>query len=418
MSSSMRGARGGIVALLAANGISTLGTRMSALALPWFVLVLTGSPGMTGLVIFAEMAPYVVVQGLGGPFIDRLGAWRTALIAELLAGLAMGSIPLLHEAGLLSMPTLCVISIVAGAAQGASATAQHVLVPGLSDRAGLAYERAAGLYDGINRLATMIGVPAAGVLIVVMSSPGVIALDAISFGISGLLVGLAVPRSAEPAQAPDEDGSSYVDRLATAVRYLAGDRLLQGIAAMVLITNLLDAAYFSVFMPVWGQEVLGSPIGVGIVGGAFGVGAVSGNALLTWLAPRLPRRIVYGVGFLVAGWPRFAILAVAGSVPPVALVAFVAGFGVGSINPILGAVEYERVPRHLQARVLGIVGALAWAGIPFGGLLGGAAVEAFGLAAAVLALGAIYLLTTLAPFVFPAWRQMDERRVVAPAVAT
>lgn len=418
MASSVRGARGGMAALLAANGISTLGTRMSALALPWFVLVLTGSPGMTGLVIFAEMAPYVLVQGLGGPFIDRLGAWRTAVVGEVVAGLSMGSIPLLHEAGLLTLPALALISIVAGAAQGASATAQHVLVPGLSDRAGLAYERAAGLYDGINRLATMVGVPVAGVLIVVLSSPGVIALDAITFGVSALLIGLAVPRSAEPVQALDEDGSSYVERLKTAVRYLAGDRLLQGIAAMVLITNLLDAAYFSVFMPVWGQEVLGSPIGVGIVGGLFGLGAVTGNALLTWLAPRLPRRVVYGLGFLVAGWPRFAILAVAGSVPPVAVVAFVAGFGAGSINPILGAVEYERVPRHLQARVLGIVGALAWAGIPFGGLLGGIAVEGVGLAAAVLALGAVYLVTTLAPFLFPAWREMDERRVVGPAVAT
>jgi MFS family permease len=156
---------------------------------------------------------------------------------------------------------------------------------------------------------------------------------------------------------------------------------------------------------------------VGIVGGVFGVGAVTGNAVLTWLAPRLPRRVVFGLGFLVAGGPRFAILAVAGSVPPVALVAFIAGFGAGSINPILGAVEYERVPRHLQARVLGIVGALAWAGIPFGGLLGGVAVEGVGLAAAALAVGAIYLVATLAPFVFPAWRQMDERRVVAPAVA-
>jgi hypothetical protein len=35
---------------------------------------------------------------------------------------------------------------------------------------------------------------------------------------------------------------------------------------------------------------------------------------------------------------------------------------------IVGAIEYERVPRHLQARVLGAVGASAWVGIPFGSL--------------------------------------------------
>jgi MFS family permease len=131
--------------------------------------------------------------------------------------------------------------------------------------------------------------------------------------------------------------------------------------------------------------------------------------LLTWLGPRLPRRLAYGIGFLLAGAPRYVVLAFATTVPPLAVVSFVAGFGAGSINPILGAVEYERVPRHLQARVLGVLGALAWAGIPFGGLLGGAGVEALGLTPTLLLAAAIYGLTTLAPFVLPAWRQMDRR---------
>jgi hypothetical protein len=55
-----------------------------------------------------------------------------------------------------------------------------------------------------------------------------------------------------------------------------------------------------------------------------------------------------------------------------------------------------------------VIRASAWVGIPFGALLGGAAVEVFGLRAAVLVFGAAYFVTTLAPFVFPAWRQMKR----------
>jgi MFS family permease len=143
---------------------------------------------------------------------------------------------------------------------------------------------------------------------------------------------------------------------------------------------------------------------------------VSGNALLTWLAPRLPRRLVYASGFLIGGAPRFAVLALTGAVPPVLVVSFIAGFGAGSINPILGAVEYERIPRHLQARVLGALGSLAWAGIPFGGLLAGAVVDLTGLSTALWIAAAIYFATTLAPFVFPVWRQM-ERGLVRPMPA-
>jgi MFS family permease len=407
----------GIYALLAANGISTLGTRMSVLAIPWFVLTTSGSAAETGIVVFAEMAPYVLVQGLGGPFVDRLGAWRVAITSEFVAAAAMGLVPILHVTGHLEIPLLAVLVALAGAVRGAGDTGNRVLVPGLADSANMPLERASGLFDGVSRIASMIGVPLAGVLIAVLSAPGVVALDAVSFLISGSVILATVPRSAQPEPDPEESTSGYVERLGQGFRYLRNDRLLLGIGLMVLVTNFLDAGYGGVLLPVWGRDVLGSPVGVGLTAGAFGLGAVSGNALLTWLAPRLPRRLVYGTGFLVGGAPRFAVLALAGSsVPPVLVVSFIAGFGAGSINPILGAVEYERIPRHLQARVLGAVGALAWAGIPFGGLLAGAAVDVTGLSTALWIAAAIYFATTLAPFVFPAWRQM-ERGLTLPARA-
>jgi MFS family permease len=94
----------------------------------------------------------------------------------------------------------------------------------------------------------------------------------------------------------------------------------------------------------------------------------------------------------------------------------VAGLGVGGINPILGAVEYERVPRHLQARVLGAVGAIAYLGIPFGGLVAGVAVQVWGLTATLIGFGVVYALATVAPFALPAWRGLDRPTPVEQVV--
>ncbi|MDQ1614137.1 MAG: hypothetical protein QOJ60_76, partial [Actinomycetota bacterium] len=207
--------------------------------------------------------------------------------------------------------------------------------------------------------------------------------------------------------------TGYVASLREGFAHLRADRLLLGIAVMVLVTNLVDQASGSVLMPVWSKDVTGSSVALGLMAGVFGIGAVSGNLVLTWLAPRLPRRTTYGWCFLLAGAPRFFVMALAGSVSPVLLVLAVAGFGAGGINPILGAVEYERVPAHLQARVLGALGALAWAGIPVGALAGGLAVETLGLRPTLVVAGLVYLVTTLSPFVFPAWRGM-ERAVDEP----
>jgi MFS family permease len=108
------------------------------------------------------------------------------------------------------------------------------------------------------------------------------------------------------------------------------------------------------------------------------------------------------------------VLAVTGLLSPVLAVHLISEVFGGSLNAVVGATVYERIPDELRSRVLGAVRASAWIGIPFGALLGGYATEALGVRPAVLVFGAAYLLTTLAPFVFPAWRQL-KRPVPAAA---
>lgn len=410
--------RRGLVGLLTAVGVSTLGTRMSFLALPWFVLSTTGSPALTGAVAAAEMTPYVLTQALGGPLVDRWGAWRISILADAGAGVAVGAVPLLHAAHALDLGSLATLVGLAGLLRGAGDAARDVLVPGVGERANAAIERSAGLYDGVSRGATLVGAPLAGALISVTSAVNVLALDAASFAFSAAAVLALVPRAAEPsAPEPSPDAPGYLAALREGFAFVRGDRLLLGMAAMVLITNLIDQAGGAVLVPVWSERVAHSPVALGLLGGAFGIGAVVGNALTTWLGPRLPRRRTYAIGFLLTGGPRYLSLALAATVSPVLVVSLLSGLGAGSINPIFGAVEYERVPRHLQARVLGAVGATAWAGIPLGSIAGGALTEAAGVRGALAVAGGLYLLTTLAPFVFPSWQQMDRRAGADRAVA-
>ena len=416
-SATMRG-RTALWAYLLAEVVSTTGTRMSMVAIPWFVLTTTGSAATTGLVAFAEMLPYVIVLALGGPVVDRFGAWRVAVVAGCVSAAFVALIPVLYATGSLVITVLVALVAGAGAIRGLEMSS-YVLVPGLAEGAGMPIARATGLHDGMNRAATMLGVPLAGVLIAVSSAPAVVAIDAASFLVAAVLLAVFVPRSAQPPQAePRPDGVSgtqaYVADLKDGMRFLSGDRLLLSIGVMVLLTNLFDMAYSAVLTPVWVHDELGSPVGLGLIGGVFGIGAVVGSSLFAWLGPRLPRRRSYAWGFLIGGSPRFFVLALAVVLPPVLGVSLVAGVAVGAINTALAATEYERIPRALQARVIGALGAVATAGMPIGGLVGGFGVSRFGLHTAAIALGCAYLLTTLAPFVFTVWRQMDHPALTAP----
>src|ERR1700712_1224846 len=94
-----------VVVLLSAFGISLVGTRLSMIALPLFVLETTGSATRTGLVALAEMLPYVVAQGLSGPVTDRVGARRVSVVSDAVRVVVVGCIPALHAAGQLPFAT-------------------------------------------------------------------------------------------------------------------------------------------------------------------------------------------------------------------------------------------------------------------------------------------------------------------------
>ena len=89
--------------LIAAYLVSGVGTAMSVVAIPWLVLVTTGSATSTGVVGFAQMAPYVLLQATAGPFVDRFGMRRTFLAGNTAAAVVMCAVPLLHAIGALSL---------------------------------------------------------------------------------------------------------------------------------------------------------------------------------------------------------------------------------------------------------------------------------------------------------------------------
>jgi MFS family permease len=403
-----RSGRRQLTALLGANAISICGTAMTMLAIPWFVLSTTGSAAKTGLAAFCEGAAFAASAALGGLWVDRLGRRMASIVSDVVSGASVAAIAVLHLNHALPFWLLLVLAATANLARAPGETARYVLLPRLADQAEVALERVTSAADGVSRGARMAGAPLAGVLIAVLGAPNVLLVDAATFAASALLVWSAV---SDP-QGRREDVGHPLDDLRAGLAFLVRDPLIRAITLMVMLTNMLDAALGAVLLPVYAREVLGSPVALGLLMGAFGVGALSGAITYGAIGPRLPRRLVYALAFIVVGAPRFGILAIEPHLIVVIVTMVLAGFAAGAINPILTAVEFERVPLHMQGRVLGTVTAGAYVAIPFGALAAGWLVTSVGLRWSLVAIGAIYLLVTLSPLVGRAWRTMDDNRGV------
>jgi MFS family permease len=398
---------------LTSEAISLTGTRVSMVAIPWLVLTSTGSATATGFIALCEMLPYVVAKAASGPVIDRLGARRVCVAADLASLVVVGAVPLLHLLDLLTLPVLATLVALAGMLRGPGDGAKHALVPEVVRLSGVSLERATGLSGAVERLASTLGAALAGVLVAAVGPATALLIDAVSFGASAAVLLVFVP----PRRRPPADGDSgpdahYLRQLRDGARFLRREPVLLGITVMVAATNLLDAGYVAVLAPVWAEETGGGAQAVGVLLGVFSAAAVAGSVLASRFAERLPRFRIYVAAFLVCGMPRFAVMAydVAYDVPVwwVLGVACVGGFGAGFINPILGAVFFERIPEPLVGRVTTLSGSLAWAGMPFGGLLAGLLVSGPGTVAALLVLGAAYLAATMAPLLVPRFRDFDR----------
>ena len=312
------------------------------------MLQTTGSATQTGITGFFTILPVVLAGFLGGTLVDRLGYKRTSIIADLASGLTVALIPLLYFTIGLEFWQLMVLVFLGALLDAPGSTARNALLPELAEMAQLPIERATSLIHIIERSARLVGAPLSGLLIAWIGTENVLWLDAVSFFISAVIIGLAI-KAHEPAHTQEQGAQrgKYTEELREGLRFIYNDKLMLAIVIMIMVTNFMDAVFSGVVLPVFVKQVYGQALDLGLLIAASGGGAV------------------------------------------------------------LGA--FERVPKNMRGRVGGAISAGAWSAMPLGMLVGGVLTEALGVQLMLIGLGIIYFLTTLSMAFIPAMKEMNRR---------
>ena len=396
--------RAPVLALLAGTTISLIGSELTLVALPWFVLQTTGSAAQTGLAGSFAVLPAFLVGIFGGALVDRIGYKRVSVGADLVSGLGVGLLPLLHATVGLALWQVLALVFIGALLAIPGLTARRSLLPELAGLGGLRLEPVNASFEGIQYLAQLLGPVAAGLLIVWLGAANVLWLDAASFAASAALVGLVVPGLTIPRPSA---GGRYLDEVAAGLRFLRGDRLLLTLAVTLTLTNFLSAPLVAVLLPVYVRGGSGNPADLGLLIAAFGAGSLGGATAFGVLGHRLPRRATWLAAFLV-GPLIFWVLALAPPPPVMAGVLALSGLLGGGLNPMLVTIRQQRIPADLRGRVFSTFSAIASGAQPLGMALGGAAVDAIGLAPTVLLLGACSQLVGVGLLVVPALHELDR----------
>src|SRR5581483_3090050 len=182
-----------LFAFFSANLISFVGDRLTLLAIPWFVLQTTGSVTKTGITAFFTTLPNIISAFLSGPLVDKLGYRRTSVVGDIASGISTVLIPLLYHTVGLAFWQLLILVFLGGLLKAPSATARISMLPDLGKAAQMRLEQVNAIGDGSMRVSGFLGAPLAAVLIVLIGASNLLWLDAASFFVSALLIGLIVP---------------------------------------------------------------------------------------------------------------------------------------------------------------------------------------------------------------------------------
>lgn len=359
---------------------------MTWLALPWFVLVTSGSATRMSAVVGAELIGLAVLGIPGGAVLRRLGAWRTMVLSDAIRAPLMLAIPALYWAGVDAFAPILVLAFLLGALAGPYFAAQKVIVPELLGEDEALVGRANALFQGATRMTMLLGPVLGGILIATVSAPWALVVDAGTYIVSAVLVLTLVPRPA-PLPPTDEDVGAR-----RGLRFLAHEPLLR---LWTPVFALGDTAWTAFFVSVPVLVVTrfdADPRVAGWLLASFGVGAVAGNAAAyKFLLERVSGLKLVATCVLGQALPLWLL-----TIHPSAWLAAVAlcfsGLANGIVNPPIHSQMTLRVPPQLRPSVMTVNVMIFGLAQPLGVFGVGPVLDAFGPQPVLVAFAAVQTL--------------------------
>jgi MFS family permease len=377
--------------------VSTVGTRVSAVAFPLLVLAVTGSPAQAGLVGFAQGLPYVLVYLPAGALVDRWDRRRTMLAADACRAVAIGSVAIAVVADSVTLPHLMVVGFIEGSLFIFFQLAENAALPHVVPRAQLPTALASNQARELG--ADLAGGPIGGLLFAVGAALPFV-FDTVSYAVSFAALLFIRPR----LQGDRKKGTTrgLLVEVAEGVRWMVRQRLLRTLVLLVGVINFAVAVLFLALI-VRARELGASAEMTGLVLGLYGAGAVVGALVAPWMYRHVAPRVLL-IGAL---WWWVVTTAALLSAPSAAVLGLVAGAGAlpgPAFNVVVGAYRYALIPDRLQARAVGVSRLVAWGTVPLGSLLGGLLAESVGASRTLLALTVAMLAIAIAGSAAPVVR--------------
>jgi MFS family permease len=373
--------------------ISSLGDSFTGFALPLLVYQITGSAFDLAISSAVAYVPYLLFGLAIGAWVDRADRRRLMIAADIGRALLVASVPLLAGAGFFALWYVYAVQFVVATLGICFSAAQSAALPSLVERDGLV--AANGRLIAGWSAAAVVGPLLAGGLAAFVPMPALLLVDALSFVVSALALGLIRRRF---SQGTAHARARLREEIAAGLRYVWRNRVIRAITLLLLLLNIVGPTA-RVQLVLFAKQQLGaSDARVGLLSAVASAGVLLGSLGASRLTRRWPSGRV-ALGSVMVQALLLILFAQQRLYWPALLIwGLLAGVGVLADVNIM-ALRQAATPDHLLGRVTTATRTIGFAAIPLSTLLGGALIDRLGRAsastgqAAALVYGAIGALT-------------------------
>jgi MFS family permease len=362
--------------------ISTVGTWMQSVAMPWLALLLTHSGLLVGLVLAAQFTPVLLGSQFGGVVADRYRKRTVLLVTQSLFTLPSFALFALSATGHAQYWMVLVAAAATGTINLFDVPARQSFLIEMVGRQDLM--NAIALNSSVFNGAAVIGPSIAGVIIGAVGVPLCFLANSVSYLAA---VGALLLMKDLAAVVPERHEQPWLERVAQGAAYARREPAVGMMLVAVAVFSLFAMNRLTL-IPLFADQVLHvGAQGFGFLMGSMGLGALAG-ALTLAFTPGLggnPRRQFW----MALIWVAALLVFSASRVYALSLITlFVAGYCQISFVATANNRIQTVTPDHLRGRVMALYGqALIGVG-PIGSLQAGALATVLG-APGAMAIGAV-----------------------------
>ena len=338
--------------LWVATTLSLFGDFFSYIAMAWLVLQLTGSSLALGSVLVVQALPRAVLMVVGGALADRISPRLTMLGSMGLRALVVTPLAVLVLAGRVQMWEVYAIAVVFGVVDAFYMPARSSILPRVV--ADHELEPGNAVLNVTAQTSVVLGPVLGGVIVAVLGLGWAFAGDAACFAIGFLFI-LWLPAAARRAPGETHPDGGLRGQIAAGFRYAWADVGIRVTLIVIAVVDFAANGALGVGLPTLahGRFAAGAA-GLGILFGAWGVGATAGALGAGFVPP--PKRF----GWLIVAlclWLGVGITGV-GLVPslvPAAVLMAFSGVSTGVVNTYAVSWLQRRTDPAMQGRVMSLV---------------------------------------------------------------